>query len=414
MHRSSDSIAMIATGLAEAQIEMSNPLKSKIGCIHRNNSNSQPQFFRYATLSGGLDILRKVLGAKQIAIVQTTAINEESKSINLTTSLIHASGEWISSEWPVCHLDDMTAPRRMGAALTYARRYALFALAGVAGEEDLDAPDLQSPRDFAASITRLTIPTSGKHQNSPNTSISPHTAQKLVNERDDSSRAESRIHAETLIESAETFDDLSARAAQILKLKNRLPIDAAKAIEALFAAKLISLQRNESLSTITAVNDPSLHSSQTALGGQSSEKPLQRHNSTHPTTCKSKKFLIKSKSDSVKSKTHVRDNAIPQKIEKAELTFGEPRRLRDKNHLRFVASNPCLVCGRSPSDAHHLRFAQPRALGKKVSDEFTVPLCRTHHRDNHQHGNELLWWETLSIDPIQTANSLWQMSRVTV
>jgi hypothetical protein len=87
------------------------------------------------------------------------------------------------------------------------------------------------------------------------------------------------------------------------------------------------------------------------------------------------------------------------KIEKSELAISEPRRHRD--NLKFVASQPCLVCGRSPADAHHLRFTQLRAMRRKVSDEFTVPLCRTHHRDNHSFGDEVAWWERRAIDPLR-------------
>ena len=104
-------------------------------------------------------------------------------------------------------------------------------------------------------------------------------------------------------------------------------------------------------------------------------------------------------------------DAALAKIEKSELTINEPRRHRDKAHLKFVASQPCLVCGRSPSDAHHLRFTQARALGRKVSDEFTVPLCRTHHRDNHSFGDELAWWERRGIDPVATSRLLWISTR---
>ena len=98
---------------------------------------------------------------------------------------------------------------------------------------------------------------------------------------------------------------------------------------------------------------------------------------------------------------------LPGSIDKSELTFGEPKRLRDKAHLKFVASQPCLVCGRQPCDPHHLRFAQPRAMGLKVSDEFTVPLCRGHHRQLHQAGNEEAWWENLRINALETAKDLW-------
>jgi Rad52/22 family double-strand break repair protein len=97
---------------------------------------------------------------------------------------------------------------------------------------------------------------------------------------------------------------------------------------------------------------------------------------------------------------------FPVRIDKSVLTISEPKRRRDKAHLRFVVSQPCLVCGRQPSDPHHLQFAQPRALGLKVSDEFTVPLCRGHHRQLHQAGNEVAWWEDLDINALQIAKSL--------
>ena len=101
---------------------------------------------------------------------------------------------------------------------------------------------------------------------------------------------------------------------------------------------------------------------------------------------------------------------VPAQIDKSLLTIAEPKRLRDKAHLRFVASQPCLVCDRQPSDPHHLRFAQPRAIGLKVSDEFTVPLCRGHHRQLHQVGNEVNWWGALKIDALPIARQLWDQT----
>jgi hypothetical protein len=94
-------------------------------------------------------------------------------------------------------------------------------------------------------------------------------------------------------------------------------------------------------------------------------------------------------------------------IDKSNLSHPEPRRVRDKVHVRFVANQPCLVCGRMPADAHHLRFVQHRALGRKVSDEFTVPLCRTHHRELHRQADEATWWIKVGIDPNSTARALW-------
>ena len=94
-------------------------------------------------------------------------------------------------------------------------------------------------------------------------------------------------------------------------------------------------------------------------------------------------------------------------VDKSVLHLDEPKRIRDKEHLRYVAAQPCLLCSTRPSDAHHIRFAQPRALGRKVSDEFAVPLCRRHHRDVHDSGNEAAWWHDIGIDPIEIAHQLW-------
>src|SRR5919108_2481327 len=151
MHRSSESIAALAAALAKAQSELSNPEKSLVATIGADRPGEGGRSFRYAPLSSGLDIVRKALGQQQIATVQTTAIDSSTGTVNLTTVLAHASGEWIASDWPVCRLADTAAPHRMGAALTYARRYALFTLVGIAGEDDLDAPDLNSPQPQAGS-----------------------------------------------------------------------------------------------------------------------------------------------------------------------------------------------------------------------------------------------------------------------
>src|SRR5712664_3271942 len=156
MHRSSESVAAIATALAKAQTELSNPEKAMIGTVYNNRSDT-PQSFRYASLSSGLDIVRKTLGGQQIAIAQTTNIDGPSGAVNLTTVLMHTSGEWIASDWPVCALSELSQPRRMGAALTYARRYALFTMVGIAGEDDLDAPDVinDKPKADKAASARL-------------------------------------------------------------------------------------------------------------------------------------------------------------------------------------------------------------------------------------------------------------------
>src|SRR6478736_9680563 len=141
MQRSSNKIGALAAALAKAQSEIVNPEKSLTATIDSPFPREGQRSFRYAPLSAGLDIVRKCLGQHEIATVQSTAIDLETGLIKLTTTLVHASGEWVSSDWPVCPTSE-TAPHRMGAALTYARRYALFTLVGIAGEDDLDAPDL--------------------------------------------------------------------------------------------------------------------------------------------------------------------------------------------------------------------------------------------------------------------------------
>ncbi len=145
MQQSSSSIGALAAALAKAQIELVNPEKSMMATIPADDKGGAEQIFRYAPLSSGLEILRKTLGQHEIAILQATAIDQAAGVVKLTTTLCHSSGEWVGSTWPVCSVDEMASPKRMGAALTYARRYALFTLAGIAGEDDLDAPDLNAP-----------------------------------------------------------------------------------------------------------------------------------------------------------------------------------------------------------------------------------------------------------------------------
>lgn len=142
MQRCSDNVGALAAALAKAQSEIANPEKSLTATIVSPFPREGSRTFRYAPLASGLDLVRKCLGQHEIATVQTTAIDREAGLIRLTTTLVHASGEWMSSDWPVYPLTETIAPHRLGAALTYARRYALFTLVGIAGEDDLGAPDL--------------------------------------------------------------------------------------------------------------------------------------------------------------------------------------------------------------------------------------------------------------------------------
>src|SRR6187455_1273138 len=150
MQRCSETVGVIASALAKAQAELENPQKTLTATIHSPFPREESRTFRYASLASGLDIVRKTLSRHEIATVQTTAIDKETGLIQLTTVLAHSSGEWMSSDWPVCPVAETAAPHRMGAALTYARRYALFTLVGIAGEDDLDAPDLGASIDTGA------------------------------------------------------------------------------------------------------------------------------------------------------------------------------------------------------------------------------------------------------------------------
>src|SRR5215204_842323 len=143
MQLCSSSIAQLASALAQAQRELVNPPKSLTAVLEGDRSG-RGQTYRYAPLSAGLDIVRQTLGKHELAILQTTHVDEGSATVLLTTTLAHGSGEWVSATWPVCRLSDLSQPKLMGAALTYARRYGLFTLVGLAGEDDLDAPNVAS------------------------------------------------------------------------------------------------------------------------------------------------------------------------------------------------------------------------------------------------------------------------------
>src|SRR6267378_1338865 len=408
MHRSSESVAAIATALAKAQTELSNPEKAMVGTVYNDRSDS-PQSFRYASLSSGLDIVRKILGGQQIAVAQTTDIDRANGMVNLTTVLLHTSGEWISSDWPVCQLSETSAPRRMGAALTYARRYALFTMVGIAGEDDLDAPDVINDQPKGGVEP---APVRASPLRTENSGI-PLGKEKLGADESAAIRAQLIQEIETLPE-----DDLQPRAIAILKAKNRLLAEDAKLVEQAFAARMVQQPTLlEASATVDAAVDVTPPESQSGSASASTVKQGRRRGRPRKTKASAgvaEASQLPSASviaDSpVPPSTHLAD-ATPAKIEKSELTISEPRRHRDKGHLKFVASQPCLVCGRSPADAHHLRFTQPRAMGRKVSDEFTVPLCRTHHRDNHRFGDEAAWWGRQAIDPVGTSRKLWVSTR---
>src|SRR4029077_2455471 len=193
MQRSSNKIGALATALAKAQAEIANPEKSLIATIASPFPREGQRTFRYAPLSTGLDIVRKYLGQHEIATVQSTAIDRDTGLIRLTTTLVHASGEWVSSDWPVCPASETASPHRMGAALTYARRYALFTLVGIAGEDDIDAPDLNAPTPTAASGLNQQTPSKNESLNGGQPQSPPQQIRGDRNAREDGTTVGSRL-----------------------------------------------------------------------------------------------------------------------------------------------------------------------------------------------------------------------------
>jgi hypothetical protein len=380
MHRSSPSIASLAAALAKAQAELVNPEKSLVATIRSDGPKGTEQAFRYAPLSSGLDIVRKTLGQHEIATVQTTAIDQAAGVVNLTTVLAHSSGEWIASDWPVCAIADTASPRRMGAALTYARRYALFTLVGIAGEDDLDAPDLLPPEQQVSKPNEPKAggnsrPNGGGHIRAPqrpavrrNGKLQSFSSEPTLG-AGVSAALRDRLIAE--LSDLACSDDAAIWAHRSLVEKNKLTAADAQSVEESFQVKLTSFATLET------------------------DKPKRAGEVTQPSTAQG--------SLAAKPKNRLRSKAI----DKSVLALPEPRRVRDREHVRHVAKQPCLVCGRQPCDAHHLRFTQSRALGRKVSDEFTVPLCRGHHREVHRCGDEAAWWRKVGINPAVAARTLW-------
>jgi hypothetical protein len=377
MHRSSESIASLAAALAKAQAELVNPEKSLVATIKPDiGTAGEGRSFRYAPLSSGLDIVRKTLGQHEIATVQTTAIDQGAGLVNLTTVLAHSSGEWIASDWPVCAIADTATPHRMGAALTYARRYALFTLVGIAGEDDVDAPDLVTPNQPTSGPDQPKVGNSdgrlngGLHHGPQRATIRPAkgvgscSSQPVLNPEASAAQRD-RLIAQ--LNDLACGDDAAVWAHRSLPEKNKLTTADARRIEEAFQARLTTFA---------------------ASAAAESQTPVKAR---QPRSYRDK----------------ARQRSRSKGVDKATLTLPEPRRIRDREHVRYVAQQPCLVCGRSPSDPHHLRFAQSRALGRKVSDEFTVPLCRGHHRELHRHGDEAAWWRRSRIDPGAAARTLW-------
>jgi hypothetical protein len=384
MQRSSETIGAIATALAKAQAGLTNPEKASLATIRASTSHERDRTFRYAALSSGLDIVRKALGDQEIATVQTTTLDHEAGLICLTTMLAHASGEWLSSEWPICAISETTSPQRMGAALTYARRYALFTLVGIAGEDNLDAPNLDETVKVDQNLRNsFNIPRSTSHremsgaEKSARRQLFPdRSPQPLRLHADQAAALRERMFAD--IDKFESADGAAEWVHKNLSAKDTLSDDDAKLVETRFREKLAIMQPPSETEQELADPVADALTSYEMRPDPSAENPMPipavaPAQSPRPATAK-------------------------------------PIRLRDKEHCKFVATHPCIICGRGPCETHHLRFAQPRAMSRKVSDEYTVPVCRLHHRELHRYGDETSWWAGVNVDPLQIARNLWGRS----
>lgn len=272
---------------------------------------------------------------------------------------------------PVCPISETEAPHRMGAALSYARRYALFALVGIAGEDDLDAPDLMEPSTGNhAPANPSQIPQNDRRP--PSGSVHKPRQPKPVLAAEPSATLRDQLVAE--IHDLKGDDDLALWAHRRLPAKNSLTADDARAVEAAYQAKLDGPHRD-------ARGQPEVSDLSSETRSISSRDAVPAGNDQRPAGT----FML-----------------LPKQV-----------RRRNKAHLAFVAAQPCLVCQRSPGDAHHLKFAQPNMLGRKVSDEFTVPLCRDHHHALHRHGNEMSWWANFQIAHWKSQGSYGERARST-
>jgi ERF superfamily len=305
-----------------------------VATIRPEGNGAAEQIFRYAPLSDGLNIIRKTLGQHEIATLQSTSVDQTAGLIRLKTVLAHSTGEWISSDWPVCLLEDLATPKRMGAALTYARRYALFALVGIAGEDDLDAPDLHvgqpvDPRGAHPVFHYRRSLNGGDGQLSQKQSAKPKTDPGSAPADSGLRRKLSAVLRDQLLrdmENVSSAEGAAIWARRILPAKNTLHEVDGRQVEEAFRAKL------------TAVNSAS---------NSASESDRHDEPKVQPTD-----------GDMAPAMSAAIGHASAA-IDKSELAHLEPRRIRDKDHLRFVSTQPCLICGRIPADAHHLRDLLP-------------------------------------------------------
>ena len=284
-------------------------------------------------------------------------------------------------------------PRRMGAALTYARRYALFTLVGIAGEDDLDAPDLGAGAKIVADppsrngngVGLEDAPTAPISKSQIFVAKAPPVGSrkpkfvrpaKPVLATEQSAALRDCLIAE--LDGVPSADEAANWVHRRLPDKNLLTTPDAQLVEDRFRAKVEALADE-----------------------QTQETPIE---AVHVAPAAEPRI------EGAKGVDVFAE--VPEEIRPVRRrVVGKTIRLRDKEHTKFVSRQPCVVCGRTPADPHHLRFAQPRALGRKVSDEYTVPVCRTHHRELHSYGDEASWWAGVNVDPVPIALGLWQRTR---
>jgi hypothetical protein len=277
----------------------------------------------------------------------------------LTTILAHASGEWVSSDWPVCPVGETASPHRLGAALTYARRYALFTLVGIAGEDDLDAPDTRPAYVDDKTMSPVTPPivpgsapaAAPKPGNGSHRKPLPSGSVPVL------PAGESLVAREKLIgelaELAES-EQLTQWAYRKIAIKNTLTVDDARMVEEEFQAKLEEIARSK---TVAGDPFPTIVKRRTSNDAGSSEVP------SHVASPGS--GLDTDNPRKISGESNSPGSNFGGGIDKSVLAISEPRRVRDKTHRKFVSSQACLVCGRQPSDPHHLRLRNlARSVGK--------------------------------------------------
>jgi hypothetical protein len=362
MHRCSESIGAIATALAKAQAELSNPEKTLVATIRAASPGEGDRTFRYAPLASGLDIVRKCLGRHEIAIVQATAIDQEAGLVRLSTVLAHTSGEWLSSDWPVCSIAETTSPHRIGAALTYARRYALFAMVGIAGDDDLDAPDLPAASEVNPKTTIDRADAAKGNVQATAQAFSPPQRERPSVARPRSptlsSDQSAALRAQLMTELAGigSADDLGAWARRTLTLKNTMTLEDARLIEEEFHSRLAATtnppaDQVEAAATEAGPSHPaettvpaeppapiigtpesSRASAKAGLRNQR-RKRIQRIGTAEQLNADNSAILTESEELSPNGAA-----ASRPAIDKSVLALNEPRRYRNRAHLEFVAS----------------------------------------------------------------------------